>query len=73
MGIFETFTDMLEAALPWGEARAEAAEAEEKDDEKVCFVLSPGSRDRVDGRDGTACLRFGGLELARVCTRLVWT
>ena len=40
MGIFDTFTDMLEAALPWGEARAEAAEAEEKDDEKVCFVIS---------------------------------
>lgn len=36
MGIFDTFTDMLEAALPWGEARAEAAEAEEKDDQKVC-------------------------------------
>ncbi len=42
MGIFDTFTDMLEAALPWGEARAEAAEAEEKDDEKVRFMLSPG-------------------------------
>jgi len=34
MGFFDTFTDMLEAALPWGEARAEAAEPEEKEDEK---------------------------------------
>lgn len=31
---------MLEAALPWGEARAEAAaEPEEKEDEKVCLML----------------------------------
>lgn len=46
MGIFDTFTDMLEAALPWSEARAEAAEAEEKDDEKVCFFCSFGDVER---------------------------
>ena len=37
MGFFDSFSDLLEAALPWSSAEAEAQKEDEEEDVKVCF------------------------------------
>lgn len=37
MGFFDSFSDLLEAALPWSSAEAEAQKEEEEEDVTVCL------------------------------------
>ncbi len=38
MGFFDSFSDLLEAALPWSSAEAEAQKEEEDEDVTVCLL-----------------------------------
>lgn len=42
MGFFDSFSDLLEAALPWSTAEAEAQKEEEEEDAKVCLFYVLG-------------------------------
>ncbi|CZS95974.1 related to ubiquinol-cytochrome c reductase complex subunit [Rhynchosporium agropyri] len=49
MGFFDSFSDLLEAALPWSTAEAEAPkEEEEKEDEKDASEESEESKDKPE-------------------------
>lgn len=38
MGFFDSFSDLLEAALPWSSAEAEAQKEDDEEDVKVCVI-----------------------------------
>ena len=48
MGFFDSFSDMLEAALPWSSAEAEAQKEEEEEDSKVCLFFVSGRHKRTE-------------------------
>tara|TARA_R110002060_G_scaffold40054_2_gene51315 strand:- start:409 stop:663 length:255 start_codon:yes stop_codon:yes gene_type:complete len=63
MGFFDSFSDMLEAALPWSSAEAEAQKEEEEEDSKVCLFFVSGRHKRME--TGCECVKF-------ICMSFPW-